>query len=65
MMIIWGMKHVLNAKNASGICTENSMLTCSVLLLSVLPYCYYLYSELRRGPYVETCYLMRECAQLS
>lgn len=32
MTIILDISHVLNAKNASGICTENNILICFMLL---------------------------------
>ncbi len=38
MMITLDISHVLNAKNASGICTENNMLICFMLLRSSLVY---------------------------
>ncbi len=38
MMITLDINHVLNAKNASGICTENNILICFMLLQLFLAY---------------------------
>lgn len=38
MMITLDISHVLNAKNVNGICTENKMLICFMLLRLVLVY---------------------------